>query len=377
MASGYSDLSEIRKGDRTRGSYSKPPKINLLDEKPRRESLVEQQLTTTIVRPSFGAYQFNIDSGHQQQVGTTSTQSPQNHSLYEQPSSYNTGQQYQRSHESPSPYNSTSTKTSYALVDNNSGYIQTQPGSSRGDSFSQKNMFPIGSKTVTTTTTTIRNTSDMSMPLKYQQQQLFQPRQYAVSYTELEADLVEKEEKLKREIAYLNQHQSPWSRPRQIREPRKEAAAKIRKDSKWVKEYPTASAPSSRPTSRASSTRSNTEQELIEKAAKLLQDAEEIERKQLNTQQILVESGASSVRRGQPSRSPSHENVGSVHTAIIKVPKGEINNKSPLPFAYDNFSTLGVRGNIASVGAAEPESPYPPIFPMIKKTPSPTPRHRV
>lgn len=109
----------------------------------------------------------------------------------------------------------------------------------------------------------------------------------------------------------------------------------------------------------------------MEKASKLLQDVEELERKPLNTQQILIESGARrSMDRDQGPVSSS------IHTAIIKVPKNEPDNKSPLPFAFDNFSTLGVRGNIASVGAAEPEKPYPPIFPTIKRTPSPTTNRR-
>ena len=129
----------------------------------------------------------------------------------------------------------------------------------------------------------------------------------------------------------------------------------------------------SRPASRASST---TEADLMEKTAKLLQDVEEIERKPIKTQQILIESGvgtaSSKSRSATPGSQDTPGNSGSIHTAIIRVPNVDIDNKSPLPFAYDNFSTLGVRGNIASVGAAPPESPYPPIFPQIKRTPSPT-----
>lgn len=111
----------------------------------------------------------------------------------------------------------------------------------------------------------------------------------------------------------------------------------------------------------------------MEKAAKLLKDVEEIEKKQLVNEPVIIDS------RGNPK--PASTNSGSlgqygqgssgVQTAILKVPTREVDNKSPLPFSYDNFSTLGVRGNIASVGAAEPEKPYPPIFPTIKRTPSP------
>lgn len=95
---------------------------------------------------------------------------------------------------------------------------------------------------------------------------------------------------LKRELAYMNQHKSPWSRPRQIREPRREPQKGIiRRDQKWSKECP--SAPVSRPTSRASSTRSTTEEDLLKRVEGLLQDVEEIEKKPLKQQQILIESG--------------------------------------------------------------------------------------
>lgn len=177
---------------------------------------------------------------------------------------------------------------------------------------------------------------------------------------------------MRREMAYLNQQMSPWARPRQIRAPRQEPEPRTaRNQQRWVKECPSPSRSTSRPTSRASSTRSITEIDLMEKTAKLLQDADEIEKKPLKTQEILIENG---VRGRDSSKSPTSEGVSSIHTAIIKVPKQEIDNKSPLPFAYDNFSTLGVRGNIASVGAAPPETPYPPIFPVVKRTPSPANR---
>lgn len=184
-------------------------------------------------------------------------------------------------------------------------------------------------------------------------------------YTSLVSELEEKDAKLRREVAYMNLHSNPWSRPRQIREPRKEPAPKVvRNDQRWVREVP--SSPASRPTSRASSTRSNTEADLMEKAAQLLRDAEDLEKKPLKTQELLIESGARTSRSSQ-SVSPL-PGTSSIHTAVIKVPKREVNNKSPLPFAYDNFSTLGVRGNIASVGATEPEKPYAPIFPIVKRS---------
>lgn len=266
MASGYSDLSEIRKDANSYAEFHKPPKINLLNEKPRRESLIEQQLSTAIVRPTFD---YQPSFSQQQQVNSISLQHQQVN-------------------------------------------LHTQPHQVYSQGFH-------------------------------------------------------------RNEASARDLQSPWSRPRVIREPRREPGpGSIRRDPKWVKECP--ATPPSRPTSRASSTRSTTEADVIEKAAKLLQDAEELERKPLNTQQILVEPGARGSRQQQASPYMQQQEVSSVHTAVIRVPNHEVDNKSPLPFAYDNFSTLGVRGNIASFGAAEPESPYPPIFPQIKRTPSPTNR---
>lgn len=353
MASGYSDLSEIRKDGRAYGLDHKPAKINLLDEKPRRESVIEQQLSGTIVRPLFnqpvgGNLQFQRVNQHQQNT------------LGSQQVNYNQGSQNFATNQQFQPvgggwninYNDTLPSVSTA---NHYNILQSPGPSGSGSRVSG------GSNTnVRTITTTVKTTNTQS-------------KEPSPVYTELVQDLAEKEYKLKRELAYINQHLSPWARPRQIREPRREPPPRyVRNDQRWIRECP--STPSSRPTSRASSTRSNTEADLMEKAAKLLQDAEEIEKKPLKTQQILIESGARGQRSTSGSLSPQQQDASSVHTAIIKVPVGEVDNKSPLPFAYDNFSTLGVRGNIASVGAAEPDKPYAPIFPIVKRTPSPTHR---
>lgn len=344
MASGYSDLSEIRKDGSAYAAYSRPPKINLLDEKPRRESVIERQLTESVSRPTTS---YGLQSSDQQQVGTSMQQ------VYGL-GSQNVGRLY---YGSGTDYNisvshSKSTQGNYSL-DSSRSLSDFTPSSGRQQP--QK-----GDIMTTRTSTKTITTKGVEQKLSFKELE-----------AELEAELDEKKAKLKREIAYLNQHQSPWSRPRQIREPRREPRQGIiRKDPKWVKECP--SAPSSRPTSRASSTRSTTEEDLMKRVEGLLQDAEEMEKKPLKKQQILIESGAQ--RHQSTSRGQEPHNVSSIHTAIIKVPKNEVNNKSPLPFAYDNFSTLGVRGNIASVGAAEPDTPYPPIFPTIKRTPSPASR---
>lgn len=330
MASGYSDLSEIRKSGNAYGTYPKPPKINLINEEPRRESVIEQQLRSTIIRPVF-----SHQSNNQQQVDHREQQVFTNRS---QGNSQNFGIK----------------NNSYSSTTSNAANVWNNPVPS-GSGFRSMNVVQQpSSRTINTTIVKTSSNSDGRL-----------------TYESLESDLAAKEAKLKKEMAYLNQYQNPWSRPMQIREPRREhSGGVIRRDPKWIRECP--SSPSSRPTSRASSTRSTTEADLLEKAAQLLKDVEELERKPLNKQQILIETGGRIRQQENPSN--YGQNVNSVQTAVIKVPSGEINNKSPLPFAFDNFSTLGVRGNIASFGAAEPDTPYPPIFPTIKRTPSPANR---
>lgn len=347
MASGYSDLSEIRKDSNTYAAHYRPPKINLLNEKPRRESVIERQLTEAVTRPTTSydytpSDQQQVRAGKQQVYGQGS-QCVIAGSNMDDRSNYRSSRNY-----------SGSSQVAFS-PDSSSALIDYSPSL---DLHYTERAAPKTTKTTTTraiTTTAIARNFESGL-----------------NYQELEAELEEKKVRLQRELAYLNQHQSPWSRPRQIREPRREPPRGIiRRDQKWSKECP--SAPISRPSSRASSTRSTTEEDLLKRVEGLLQDAEEMEKKPLKKQQILIESGARK-HQSTSSREQDPQDIGSVHTAIIKVPKVEVNNKSPLPFAYDNFSTLGVRGNIASVGAAEPDAPYPPIYPTIKRTPSPSHR---
>lgn len=124
--------------------------------------------------------------------------------------------------------------------------------------------------------------------------------------------------------------------------------------------------PSPRPNSRCASVVSD----LLEKEAKLMQEIEEIERKPYNPQTMVV------VLKPPSSTSPTPSSTGqpgTIHTTIIRSPRGrdEIDNRSPLPIAFDNLSTKGVRGNIASIGAIEPDRPRPPIYPIMKRSPSP------
>lgn len=327
MSSGHSEWFDERK---YYGAHSQPAKIDMLnDTQRRRDSLIEKQLNDTLIRQTMSYEQPQM----QQQVY---------------------GQQSR-------------------------GFESTQPGSSTTTTDSYTTREPIngqryGTQTVTTTTKTVTSNlnahNQQQMPQYTQQQQ--QQHQRPQRTIDPIAALEETQAKLRREIAYMNQYQNHWMKPVQIREPRKESPARAsRSDHRWLKECP--SGPSSRPTSRASSTRSTTELDLLEKTDKLLQDVEELERKPLNKQQILIET-AGNRPIVRPLSEPSEEQVSSVHMAVIKEPIRNIDNKSPLPFAFDNFSTLGVRGNIASFGAAEPDTPYPPIFPVVKRTPSPTKR---
>lgn len=342
MTSGFSDMSEIRKNSQGQFSaYPKPPKIDLLQERPRRESL-DHQLTTTIVRPSF------------------SGQSTSQRSQYIQ----NNTQQVNRSQ----------------ALDDILDEVERLQCTSR-----QTNNPTIRSQTVTTTSTyrsmgsnsvgPSSNNSALRQPTNYHRPKtptnLSSTKTFEEPLLDVVHELTEKETNLRREIAYMNQYKNQWSLPRPTHKPRREPPPRQSRgrQSAWIKECP--SGPTSRPTSRASSTRStNTEADLMEKAAQLLEAAQELERQPLKQQAIVINHG----KEPRPSPSPV-PGLGDEHIALINVPDKEVDNKSPLPFSYDNFSTLGVRGNIASVGAAEPDSPYPPIFPVIKRTPSPTKRY--
>lgn len=116
----------------------------------------------------------------------------------------------------------------------------------------------------------------------------------------------------------------------------------------------------SRPASRASSTRAATiERDLLDNEAKLIKDIEEMERKPYSPQQMIVDR---------------HERETPSFNQWYMTDRGDprhVDNKSPLPFAFDNFSTKGVRGNISSVGAVEPDRPRPPIYPIVRRSPTP------
>lgn len=324
MASGYSDLSEIRRDGRVYVASMKPPKINLLSGEPRRESLIEEQLTSSIVRPDL--------------------QQPQQATWVQQPIR---SQGLQSSDSGWHPYGQNgSIRVSYTMTQPHLSQSEPMPG------YSQTSRTTYSTQTRTIKEQTRDGSEANNMGLK--------------EISELSRTLAEKEAALKREIAYVNQYKNPWV-PKQVRDPRREPPPRVMQEKVWVKEV--SSSPSSRPTSRASSTRSTTEADLLDKAAKLLLDVEEIEKKPIATEPIIINSRGNSRTASSPG--PTSPSASGIQTAIIKVPIKEIDNKSPLPFAYDNFSTLGVRGNIASVGAAEPEKPYAPIFPMIKRSPSP------
>lgn len=218
----------------------------------------------------------------------------------------------------------------------------------------------------------------------------------------LAAELAQKEAKLMAEINALHQRPyTPYATPAKI-----DLTTEGRKLQQQQEH-----APSPRPQSRATSA------DFLDKEAKLLHEIDEIERKPFNPQTMVVEREqwfehpqgrpyerqlTDSKRRirdfcslpsymyegqdrhihednlpltaagGRPSSSAA---ASSIHTTIIRSPRREVDNKSPLPFAFDNFTTKGVRGNIASVGAIEPDRPRPPIYPIVKRSPTPNMAH--
>lgn len=323
-------------------SYPMPPKINLSNEQPRRESLLESQL--------------------QQNIG--------NHvAISLGPNDHNNMNQYQTSTLSQGSPNS---------VDRNSR------------------------TTTTITTSTVTTTKSAESPL----QNVTNQRNESPKASQLTMELAQKEARLMADIkAFQVRPYSPYQVPPKIDLSSEHTAILTQAQN----------SPTPRPYSQASSTRSSTiEADLLDKEAKLMRDIEELERKPFNPQQMVLEKEewyeypkgrpeerqlAESKRRVRdfcnlpedlyrnqqahiyednlPISTLRGRSAGpspsSIRTAIIRQPKREIDNKSPLPFAFDNFTTKGVRGNIATVGAVEPDRPRAPIYPIMKR--SPTPNH--
>lgn len=348
-------------------SYPMPAKIDLINERPRRESLIEKQLANKIGAPVLPTIE--ITEQHR----------------FDRPiESYQTVQQYQQ------PQQDLNNQTiNNQTIDNMVSQQQSrqqvnvdpQIGYQRHNDLSnppstQVNNMQSSTITQTTTTSTFNTNNNAAI---------------------LAADLAKKEANLMAEITAL--HERPYS-PFQL-------PAKIDLTSEQrITQQQYQNAPSPRPFSRASSTKS-TSADLADKEAKLLQEIEEMEKKPYNPQTMVVEREqwyeypegrpndyhlTDSKRRVKDFCSmPSymyqdqgkhiHEEIpvqgrqlssaSSIHTTILRSPKRDVDNKSPLPFAFDNFTTKGVRGNIASVGAIEPDRPRAPIYPIIKRSPSP------
>lgn len=342
-------------------SYPMPAKIDLLNEAPRRESLVEQQLGGQIQSSWPPKIQISSHSTHLEGSRAPNQQ--------ETVDSINLSRRFDSSH---------------------------QIGQSRNEQV-QQHLPPLQSQTqqrsMIDQTTNVRIDATNNMGASFAGKNLN-------NAANLAAELAAKEARLMADIAAL--HQRPYS-PYQV--PNKIDLTIEQREAQ--RQYQ--NAPTSRPQSRASSTRC-TSADLIDKEAKLLQEIEEMGRKPYNPQTMVVEREqwfeypqgrpndrqlTDSKRRIKDFCSLPHSmypeeglhmhednlplgshsrpsSSASIHTAIIRSPKREIDNKSPLPFAFDNFTTKGVRGNIASVGAIEPDRPRPPIYPIIKRTPSPS-----
>lgn len=319
-------------------SYPMPPKIDYSNEQPRRESLLASQLDQKIVTHM-----------HESQA---------------------IGQQMMNSQQ--------------PIITVNQQSSIMSPNQSRQTT------------EITTRTTTTTTTNGLKAAPSVSQTQASPSPNSAI----LARELAQKEAKLMADIqAFHARPYSPYQSPPKIDLASEQTAILTQAQN----------SPSPRPFSQASSSGSlNIEADLLDKEAKLMKDIEEIERKPFNPQKMVLEredwyeypEGRPNERHLTESRrrvrdfctlpegmynnqqahfhdeqirghsaGPSPE---SIHTAIIRKPKREIDNKSPLPFAFDNLTTKGVRGNIASVGAVEPDRPRAPIYPIVRRTPTPT-----
>lgn len=354
-----------RPDGRVFASYPMPAKIDLIQERPRRESLIERQLEHSIGQPAP-----NIQVTEVKTVETTYTTQQQDDGANTQQQQFGVRQ----AAGSPSSFNH---QTNQQQQQQQETIRQSQsPAAGRMPSKSPQ-----------------QNQAEQNQRVGNRATGVRMPDNAAI----LAADLAQKEAKLMAEIQSL--HQRPYS-PFQV--PSKIDLTQESRKLQLQQEH----APSPRPYSRASSTRSTCD-DLLDKEAKLLQEIEEMERKPFNPQRMVVEREQwFEYPQGQPTdrqlldskrrvkdfcSMPSHmyqgqgthiheENLptssigrptsaaSNVHTTIIRSPRREVDNKSPLPFAFDNFTTKGVRGNIASAGAIEPDRPRPPIYPIMKRS---------
>jgi len=317
--SGYAQAPH-KPDNRIFASYPMPAKIDLIQERPRRESLVEKQLEGAIGQtfvPKLDVSNNPLDRPANQQPNVWRPSTKNDSSMIMQYRQPPRAQQLQR-----------------ADIRRDYG----QPGSF--------------CETMTTTTVKTTNTSAQN------------------AEQQLRVELANKERKLMAEIEAMDEQPYDFLKaPPRIHSRDNEHQQRVIRNQQYQKEF----GPSPRSSSRASSTRS-TGDDLMEKESKLLRDIEELERKPFNPQTIIVDSNRVSKDSGgqyDGSARPASA-ASSVHTAVIRIPSREVDNRSPLPFSFDNFSTKGVRGNIASVCALEPERPPPPIFPILKRTPSPS-----
>lgn len=112
--------------------------------------------------------------------------------------------------------------------------------------------------------------------------------------------------------------------------------------------------------------------DLSHSEAKLWREIQDIDDKQFNPQQLVLPTSQSHARSDASNsaystlNSTKTNNSDETYSTMQRILKRKPNsNKSQLPFAFDNFSTKGIRGNIATVGAVLPERPFPPVYPMV------------
>lgn len=311
-------------------SHSMPAKIDLLDEQPRRESLVERQLDGQMVNMNYQMNNsMNINDNDVPKITVTKQ------TITTTTNNIITNQ---------APQADLNNNNRTVIMEQN--YLQQQQQQQQASNTNPQ-----------------QQQKQQPQFLNNSQQRFQQQTSHTINKSNAAAllalELAEKEAKLQREIGNLSARSySPYKTPDKI----------DLLTEHWIVQQQYQHAPPSRPSSQASSTRA-TSADLMEKEAKLMQEIEELESKPYNPQTLVVDRKPRKPG-GQTSNNAS-PTPGSVHTTIIRSPKREIDNKSPLPFAFDNFTTKGIRGNIATVGAVEPDRPRAPIYPIVKRTPSP------
>lgn len=327
-------------------SHSMPPKFDLASEQPRRESLVEQRLEHQIGPNTGPRIELHPPSPSQVNTVAMHQDQPALHAPHPPPRSSSPlpqVSQHQYHYQQPHGPNQQSRSTTTTTV------TRTTTSALAGHDVDGA---PLPNTLTMQNNVTERATSPVVRVMSVS------PRPLAKPAAALASEIVDDD---KTQVKIHGRSYSPYQVPQKI-----DLAQEQR-----IQQVQRMNSPSPRPNSRASSTRSRiAAEDLLANEAQLMRDIEELENKPYNVQHLYVE----------PNRQPSPASAGNnyygqpetLNTAVMRSPSREIDNKSPLPFAFDNFTTKGVRGNIATVGAVEPDRPRAPIYPIVRRSPTPT-----